>query len=94
MTEKDLRYSGNMQLSCVDHVSKNVVAVSNFYRNRQMLQEEKVRKSSVNHETALKLNEQILEKKREKNLAKNSKWEHFRVRRIKTIDAYLLMKKN
>jgi hypothetical protein len=47
LTDKDLKNSGNMNLSGVDHISKNVVAVSHFVKmNKLMLQYEKIRKSS------------------------------------------------
>ena len=48
----------------------------------------------MNSETAQKVNEVLIEKKREENLGKISKWEDFRKRRAQLIDTYLFRKKN
>ena len=86
--------TGNVQKSNIDHVNKNVEAINKFKQNKQLEHENKIRKSSINHETAYKLNEEIIEKKRDLNLGKISKWQEFRKRRARVIDKYLFRKKN
>ena len=75
-------------------MSKNVVAISNFKRNRRIKIENQIKNQKMNSETAQKVNEVLIEKKREENLGKISKWEDFRKRRAQLIDTYLFRKKN